>query len=383
MTAEERVNAIAKFGFAERQARFLVTVMLFGGVCVPKQYARFAGTAYGQKVNAFFARLVERGFVTMGRCIHNRASLYHVHHRPLYEAIGEGRSRYRRPVPTGRAIERVMRLDSVLSYPDIRWFVNAQEKVDFVTRTVPAFPAECMPYAKIGSRMCLFPDDVALGVDASDRPVFLHLVISPFDDDFRAVLQRYGDLLGALRQWTLQLLFPKVMATAMGRSQSTFRDELAAPFSPTTLDEVRWYFEQLRRAVTNRTRLPFDARFRRAQYAFAAPRFRVLYRRWLVGGERAFDVVSTLRVIDHLANETGRVECRVLPLSYRHLSPLVSPSRSVMKGVDEGAREGATWSARSQPPPPEPELSISERLARDWHRLNESYNEQKTLGVRP
>ena len=32
MTAEERVKAVAEFGFTERQARFLVMVMLHSGV---------------------------------------------------------------------------------------------------------------------------------------------------------------------------------------------------------------------------------------------------------------------------------------------------------------------------------------------------------------
>jgi len=49
MTLDARVNAIARFGFTERQSRFLVTVLLHAGVCVPRQYATFAGTAYGHK----------------------------------------------------------------------------------------------------------------------------------------------------------------------------------------------------------------------------------------------------------------------------------------------------------------------------------------------
>jgi hypothetical protein len=48
MTFEDRVKAVAAFGVTERQARFLVTVLLHAGVCVPRQYARFAGIAYGQ-----------------------------------------------------------------------------------------------------------------------------------------------------------------------------------------------------------------------------------------------------------------------------------------------------------------------------------------------
>jgi hypothetical protein len=65
MTFDERVQAVAKFGFTERQARFLVTVMLHAGVCVPRQYAMFGGTAYGRNVTKFFrqarrARLCDR-----------------------------------------------------------------------------------------------------------------------------------------------------------------------------------------------------------------------------------------------------------------------------------------------------------------------------------
>jgi len=67
-TPDERIGAVAGFGFTERQARFLAAVMLFGGVCVPKQYAQFAGTAYGHKVNTFFDKLVRHKFATKCRC---------------------------------------------------------------------------------------------------------------------------------------------------------------------------------------------------------------------------------------------------------------------------------------------------------------------------
>jgi hypothetical protein len=363
LTADERVKALAEFGFTERQARFLMTVMLFGGVCVPKQYAQFAGTAYGHKVNAFFDKLVQRGFATKCRCIHNRAALYHVHHRRLYMAIGEGCSRYRRPVPAGRAIDRVMRLDAVLRYLEVDWLVTEQEKIEFVSAVVPTLAAERLPHVTVGSRIRLFPDDVVIGVTAG-RPLLLHLVLTPFDDDFRAVLQRYGDLLGALPRWTLRLLFPKHAARLMGRFQVAFRDELATPLSSATLDELRWYFEQARRAATSRTSLPRDRRCRRAQDAFAAPRFRVLYRRWLRDGEPAFDVISTDRIVDHLANETGRVECDALYVSHHHLSPLVSPAFDA-RGVEEQEVRVDERSARSQPPSASRSENVSELAARD------------------
>jgi hypothetical protein len=64
MTAEDRVKTVANLGFTERQARFLVLVMRHAEICVPRQYAAFAGTAYGRRVNALFDSLVERGYAT-------------------------------------------------------------------------------------------------------------------------------------------------------------------------------------------------------------------------------------------------------------------------------------------------------------------------------
>jgi hypothetical protein len=64
---------VAKTGFTERQARFLTTVMLHAGVCVPRQYARFCGIVHGAKTQKFFAKLVRLGYASMYDCRHNRA----------------------------------------------------------------------------------------------------------------------------------------------------------------------------------------------------------------------------------------------------------------------------------------------------------------------
>src|SRR6476646_7945748 len=42
----ERTQAVAAFGFTERQARFLVTVMLHRGVFVERQYCACAGIVH-------------------------------------------------------------------------------------------------------------------------------------------------------------------------------------------------------------------------------------------------------------------------------------------------------------------------------------------------
>src|SRR5207249_4821968 len=105
-------------------------VMRHSGLCVKRQYAAFAGIANGgEKCNAFFDKLVRRGFAIAIDCIHNRAHLYHVHSKRLYHAIGEPDSRYRRTVPVRAADERLTRLDAALISPDLEWLTTRSEKL--------------------------------------------------------------------------------------------------------------------------------------------------------------------------------------------------------------------------------------------------------------
>ena len=62
-----RVTAVAGFGFTERQARFLVTVMVHSGVFLERQYCAFAGISHGQKSHDFAAKLTARRFATRSR----------------------------------------------------------------------------------------------------------------------------------------------------------------------------------------------------------------------------------------------------------------------------------------------------------------------------
>ena len=117
----DRTQAVATFGFTERQARFLVTVMLHSGVFVERQYCAFAGIVHGQKSHDFLERLSTRGFakaIAVGPL--HRGRLFHVHHKPLYAALGETDNRHRKPMSTGRMIERLMVLDAVLDEPFLR-----------------------------------------------------------------------------------------------------------------------------------------------------------------------------------------------------------------------------------------------------------------------
>ena len=329
VTHDERANAIAEFGFTLRQARFLTLVMRHAGVCLLRQYSAFAGIVHGQKTRAFFERLITRRYASAYRCRHNRGRLYHVHHFALYRAINEPNSAHRRPVPAGRIAERLMMLDTVLASPELEWLTTTAEKVAYFAREPRAMPVETLPRLKATagptSTPTTFPDRLPIGIAADGRLCFVYLVVPNDRDDFRAFLRRHTALFQSLPSWTLRLVFPRAIAHAYEGFLTVVRDELESPLHPRTIDELTWYFEQVR-GTPNPSLRPTDERFMRAAEAFERPRFYPLYRRWLKEGERALQSVSSPLISEALAAGAARVESFVLPHRYDHLSPLATNS---------------------------------------------------------
>ena len=125
----QREESLAAFGFTERQARFLAHVLVHSGVFVERQYCSFAGIVHGQKSTDFINLLVQRRYATpiaIGRL--HRGRMFHVHYKPLWAAICEPDSRFRKPAAPGRMIERVMILDGVLENDDFVWLGTAVDK---------------------------------------------------------------------------------------------------------------------------------------------------------------------------------------------------------------------------------------------------------------
>ena len=99
----QREEALAAFGFAERQARFLAHVLVHSGVFVERQYYSFAGIVHGQKSTAFINVLVPRRYASpIATGPLHRGRMFHVHYKPLWAAIGEPDSRFRKPAAPGR-----------------------------------------------------------------------------------------------------------------------------------------------------------------------------------------------------------------------------------------------------------------------------------------
>jgi len=334
MTFEERARAVMKLGFTERQGRFLATVALHSGVCMDRHYCSFAGIRHGQKTQDFFEDLVDRRFATAYRCAHGRARIFHLHRRGLYEAIGEPDSRFRRPTPIARAIDRMMLLDGVFASRDITWLATERDKVTHFTRLFHSrIDREELPHLTFGRADAkttrYFPDKLPIGVHSDGGTyVFTYLVNRDLPVDFRPFLYRHAGLFRALPRWTIRLLVPLHLADATAPYEAAWREEFASPLRLSTADELRWYFEERRRLEqgSGTTTSVDQARYARARDAFGAPRYRVFYRTWLRQGPTALRELVSPVLADAIARRTGQLETQVLRHPYLHLAPLVTTS---------------------------------------------------------
>lgn len=332
MITNQRAKAIEVFGFSERQARFLLTVMSHSGVFVERQYCAFAGIVHGQKTTDFLRRLVDAKVavaVTTGAL--HRGRLIHVRHKPLYAAIGQVDNRNRKPAELGRLIERVMLLDAVLDDGGFTWLGAERDKrwhferrlgdrlqpTEFPTLTFGSKPRQTVRY---------FPDKMPIGMRPAEEPVvFVYLVTKPSPCAFRLFLWRHAELFRALRTWTLRLLVPDVFRKVVPHYMHAVREEWTTPLSPAVTEELRSYFRS-RRGGDAAAASAMGPGCKESAERFRAPRFRALYRAWQQHGDAVLWSAQSSVLKGKFFEGDARVECLELERQYLHLSPLVGKS---------------------------------------------------------
>jgi len=326
MSDADRVARVMALGFTERQARFLVTVMLHGGICIQRQYCASARLVHGDKTRAFFRELVAKRLATPYPCARSGARVYHMHNKALYAAIGEADNRNRRLMSVSRAIEGLIVLDAVLGAPKVKWLATSQEKLAYFTQTTRLRP-EDMPqlvFQNAGGRTVRhFPDKLPIGVHPDgDTHEFVYVVNRQIPVDFRPYLYRHARLLSVLPAWVVRLLVPRHLEEAEFPFRRACKEELGARLAPSTVEELRWYF-RARRALNEPGASIDRERFRRARRAFGGARYQVLYRHWLAHGDALINALDSPVLSEALARGSGRIESYVVHRRYHHLTPLV------------------------------------------------------------
>lgn len=330
MNFDERCAAVAKLGFTERQARFLTTVMLHTGVCVPRQYARYCRIVHGQKTRKFFAKLIQLGYASMSDCRHNRAQLYHLNKRSLYAAIGEATSRLQRPLPLSQAIHRLMVLDAIVEDPDMVWLGTAEDKAAHLTGLTNIRPEE-LPHVTSGingrKTVRYFPERLPIGIHLAGRGVLVYVVLDPTMNDFRLFLERHAAVLRALPAWTVRVVIPtqcqSVQDVAL-KAKQAFLTQLVAPaFGPSKIESIRQRFKDARTQVHPFDFGPTDQYLEHRDH-LAAPRYHALFKAWKTEGDAALASLASGVIQGAFESGAGRVETLELGNRYGHLAPLVA-----------------------------------------------------------
>jgi hypothetical protein len=322
-----------KVGFTERQARFLVHVLVFSGVFLERQYRVFTGLVHGQKTHDFLTRLVGDGYasaITPGAL--HRGRFYHLHYKPLYEAIGEPNNRHRRPASLGRVVERLMLLDAVLTDPRYGWLGTEKDKRTYFREALEHdLPDHWYPHLTFGSggeqTTRFFPDKLPIGVPLRGERghVFLYLATREIPMEFRLFLLRHADLLKTLDHWTIRVLVPRRLRRAATLYRYAVRDTFLMPLEPREVRELDWYF-RLRRGESVCPSADPDLSPLVAAGTYGAARFQALRRAWQQRGHEALEAMQLPRLREHLQRGWGRVEFVQLPHQYLQLTPLVGTS---------------------------------------------------------
>jgi hypothetical protein len=331
MTFEDRVRALEPLGFAERQTRFLVTVALHSGYCLPRQYAGFAGVQYGKNVSDFFDTLVGRQLLERLTFRADRGHVYHLHPRAIYRAIGQADNRNRRVGSAALIARKIMLLDYVLAHAEVDWIATETDKVDlFADRFgVPKtdLPQRTFTGADTAVTTRYFLDKLPVAV-VGDPPgvYFLYLVTDHTGRDFERFLIDHSRVFDALPEWAVVVLGPDGSPGLTACDVVFARHAQGVLFSPPEppFAELREYFT-MRRLVDQgdlaRLSVADIDRFRRLRERLATPALDARYAEWLGHGDEAFGQNQTV-VVPRRPRSAGRLVRETLRFDYSQFGSL-------------------------------------------------------------
>jgi hypothetical protein len=333
MTFDERVAALDFLGLTPRQTRFVATVALHGGYCLRRQYAAFAGLAYGKNTRDFLDGLVPAGVAVRESYELNRGHVYHLRAKAIYEAIHQEENRNRRATSPALVARKLQILDFVISRPDADWYATEQDKVAlFLNRY--RIPEAALPRrvyssgdAVVGptTRYFIHKQPIFL---AGDPPVvhFVFAVQEGTAQAFKQFLSDHASLFSRLPDWAAVAICP-IRRPGLSLCATTFARFVSGGLGPASSgrpEDLRWYFE-MRRAVEQRDRSALSVskvdRFRQVRSHFAGTSFDSLYAEWLTAGDAVLDQVQE-QACTPIRPAAGRLITHELPFSYRQFGAL-------------------------------------------------------------
>jgi hypothetical protein len=209
MIFDKRVQAVAKKGFTERQARFLTTVMLHTGVCVPRSTRASAASCRAPRRRGSSPGSCGFGYASMYDTRHNRARIYHLNQRSALCG-------HREPTaPSAAACPSTAQSSaSWCSTPSSKTRIwsgwprpRTRRRTSRRSRQSPRRTCRTPRLAKEMQRTVrYFPERLPIGIHPR-RPRRSRLRLQhPRLDAFRLFVARHAAVLRALPVWTLRIV---------------------------------------------------------------------------------------------------------------------------------------------------------------------------------
>jgi hypothetical protein len=176
---ESQLVSLRAFGYTEVEARFLYLVATHSGYFTVRQFLDFAGAKSGKRNARLVQKLFGLGHASAQR-YRRRSMVYHLHSRPIYDAIGKPGLRNRRGHELDYIKARLMALDYILANPEDDYFETAEGKRDYFIKRF-----------KVPESLFLPSEDNGKGITFADR--FPLCVAHPSPDYMPVVTFTYLD----------------------------------------------------------------------------------------------------------------------------------------------------------------------------------------------
>jgi hypothetical protein len=185
---ESQLVNLRDFGYTEVEARFLYLVATHSGYFTVRQFLDFAGARSGKRNARLVEKLFAFGHVSAQR-YRRRSMVYHLHSRPIYDAIGKPDLRNRRGHELDYIKARLLALDHILAHPEDDYFETAEAKRQYFMRRFHVPESLFLPSKEHGKGIT-FADRFPLCV-AYPSPDFMPVVTFTYLDPEHRNLDAY------------------------------------------------------------------------------------------------------------------------------------------------------------------------------------------------
>ncbi len=242
MTAQERVASIMRFGYAERQARFLELVAMHGGYFMCRHFTAYIERRPGPISTNFLRAVSNRNHAHSSR-VARHTHIYHLTSRTLYRVMGE-KYDYHRPMhEVGTIRRRLIGLDFILSRrhwtflaaePDLlAFFVDERHMPHDVLprgrRRSPSKGTASTRYFQQRDPVAISPDRSAIAFAFRDDGDATH-------EGFTHFLRRYAPLCQRLSM-TVEIVYVTAADGQLDLAKHTFANAFRAGASQQTAGE--------------------------------------------------------------------------------------------------------------------------------------------------